>query len=233
MNAVITGATKGMGRAIANKLAKEGFNLVICSRSQQEISSFINDLSQETPDINVYGLQTDCSDADQVRKFAVFVQQHFQCVDVLINNVGVFYPGSILEEAENILPLQLQVNLNTAYMLCRSFAPAMKERRSGHIINICSVAALQPVVAAGSYSVTKAALLSLTKVLREELMPYKVKVTAIHPGSTLTSSWDGTTIPAERFVAADDVADAVLASINMSAGANVDEIVIKPLAGNI
>jgi len=233
MNAIITGATKGMGKAIAFKLAEAGYNLIICARNEAEIKAFSKDVTVSFPSISVNGLATDCSDPAQVKRFSDFVQQHFDLVDVLINNVGVFFPASVLEEDDSVFHNQLQINYLTAYHLCKVFGRRMRDAKKGHIINICSIAAINPVVQAGSYSVTKAALLHLTKVLRLELMAHKVKVTAIHPGSTLTSSWDGTDIPAERFIAANDVADAVLCCLKMSVGANPDELIITPSEGNI
>jgi short-subunit dehydrogenase len=107
----------------------------------------------------------------------------------------------------------------------------MRAAGAGHIINICSVAGLEPVVAAGSYSVTKYALMGLTKVLREELKPAGVKVTAIIPGATLTHSWEGTDIAPEHFIQPEDIASGVLACLQMSAGANIEELVIKPQSG--
>ncbi|WP_207423662.1 SDR family NAD(P)-dependent oxidoreductase [Desertivirga brevis] len=233
MNAIITGATKGIGRAIAFKLAEAGYNIIFCARDQQDINTLCDDLIALNPSVSALGLATDCSDPLQVERFSGFVQQHFDSVDVLINNVGVFIPASILDEDESDFQKQLQINYLTAYHLCRIFGRQMREAKKGHIINICSVAAISPVVAAGSYSVTKAALLSLTKVLRQELMAHRVKVTAIHPGSTLTSSWEGTSIPTERFIAAADIADAVLCCLMMSVGANPDELLISPSGGNI
>ncbi len=233
MNAVITGATKGMGRAIALKLAEAGYNLAICSRNQLEIDSFCREIMSEYPSIRAVGLNTDCADPLSVTSFVNFVQQQFQRVDVLVNNVGIFNPGSILDEEESNLVTQLQVNFQTAYTLCRAFGRQMRDNRSGHIVNICSIAAINPVAEAGSYTVTKFALHGLTKVLRLELMSHNVKVTAILPGSTLTSSWEGTEVPADRFVAADDVANAVLYCLASSAGSNPDEIIITPLKGQI
>ena len=109
----------------------------------------------------------------------------------------------------------------------------MRNNKSGYIINICSIAAINPVFEAGSYTVTKLALHGLTKVLRLELMQHNVKVTAILPGSTLTSSWEGTTIPEESFIAAEDVANAVMYCVGSSAGSNPEEIIIKPLSGQV
>jgi len=103
----------------------------------------------------------------------------------------------------------------------------------GHIFNICSIAALTPVVEAGTYSVTKFALLGLTKVMRLELQAHNVKVTAVIPGSTLTSSWDGVKVDKNVMVMPEDIASAVVNIYNMSPGANVDEIVIKPVNGQV
>lgn len=233
MNAVITGATKGMGRAIAIKLAEAGYNLALCSRNQAELDAFCRELTSQYPAIRALGLNTNCTEPLQVKAFASFVQQHFQQVDVLINNVGIFSPGSILDEQESALESQFQVNFHTAYILCRAFGRQMRDNRSGYIINICSIAAISPVFEAGSYTVTKFALHALTKVLRLELMPHNVKVTAILPGSTLTNSWEGTTIPKERFIAAEDVANAVVYCLGSSAGSNPEEIIISPLSGQI
>jgi len=233
MNAVITGATKGIGKAIAEKLAYSGYNLAICSRNQAEIDTFKKELILINPEIIVAGLQTDCADPEQVHHFAGFVQQHFPVVDVLVNNVGIYIPASILDETDKTMNLHMQLNFNTAYHLCRVFGRQMRDNCNGHIINICSVAAIKPVVTAGSYTVTKFALLGLTRVLREELMPYQVKVTAILPGSTLTHSWEGTDIPPERFVAAADVADAVFNCLQSSSGCNIDELILRPVKGEI
>jgi 3-oxoacyl-[acyl-carrier protein] reductase len=233
MNAVITGATKGMGRAIAIKLAEAGYNLAICSRDQLAIDALCQDLSALNPAIKAIGLQTNCAEPTEVKAFADFVEQHFEQVDVLINNVGIFYPGSVLDEDEDNLAIQFQVNFNTAYILCRRFGKAMRGRQRGYIINICSIAAINPVAEAGSYTVTKFALLGLTRVLRAELMKHNVKVTAILPGSTLTDSWKGTTLPKDQFVAEEDIANAVLFCLNTSSGANPDEIIMTPLTGQI
>jgi hypothetical protein len=109
----------------------------------------------------------------------------------------------------------------------------MKDAREGHIVTICSVAALDPIAAAGTYSVTKIALLGLSKVMRLEMQPYNVKVTAVIPGSTLTNSWAGTTINQDKFVLPEDIASAIVNIYNMSKGANVDEIIIRPSTGQV
>ncbi|HEY0896574.1 MAG TPA: SDR family oxidoreductase, partial [Sphingobacteriaceae bacterium] len=215
------------------RLAEHHYNLFLCSRSQSELDAFRQELLDIFPSLSIRTRATDLGDMADLAEFAGFVKQDGSPVDVLINNAGLFLPSGILDEAEDTLEKQFSVNVRAPHFLCKAFGREMKARRSGHLINISSVAAVDPVKTAGSYTVTKAALLSLTSVLREELMEFGVKVTAILPGSTLTGSWTGTTIPADRFIDPDDIANAVIMCLQASKGGNVDEIIIRPTLGNI
>jgi short-subunit dehydrogenase len=125
------------------------------------------------------------------------------------------------------------INLGAAYELYRHFGKKMIAARSGHIFNICSVASLTPLAEAGTYSVTKYALLGLSKVMRTEMQGHDVKVTAVIPGSTLTDSWKGMQVDPTKMVLPEDIANAVIQIYYMSAGANVDEIIIKPANGQV
>jgi 3-oxoacyl-[acyl-carrier protein] reductase len=227
MNAIITGATKGIGKAIATRLAKHGYNLAICSRDSNELEHFADDLRHTGAKIMIW--QADCSIKQEVYAFCDAVKKQMETVDVLVNNAGTYLPGSLLDESDDHLQKQMDLNLNSAYYLSKYFGKMMRERQSGHIFNICSVASKTIVENAGSYSVTKSALLSLNDVLRAELSKHNVKVTAILPGSTLTASWEGTQIPADRFVQPEDIASALYTILNLSKGVNVDEIVLRPL----
>jgi short-subunit dehydrogenase len=125
----------------------------------------------------------------------------------------------------------VNTNLMPAYELYRYFGKTMIAARSGHIFNICSVASLNPIAEAGIYSVTKYALLGLNKVMRLEMQQHGVKVTAIIPGSTLTDSWKGMVVEKDQMVLPEDIASAIINIYKMSAGANVDEMIIKPVTG--
>lgn len=232
-NALITGATKGIGLAIAKALAKEGINLAICSRNGEELLSVKEALLQINPQIKVFTSITDCSLRPEVIRFAAEAEQELKAVQILVNNVGAFFPGSILDEEENNLQKQLDLNLMAGYELYRFFGKKLMAARCGHIFNICSVAAKKVVANAGSYSVTKFAQRGLNDVMREEMKAYQVKVTAVYPGSTLTDSWNGTSIPAEKFIMPEDIAAAIVACLKMSAGANVDELTIRTTTGEI
>ena len=227
MNAVITGATKGIGRAIAIKLAENGYNIAICARNAAELEAFSAELS--AAGVQVFSFAADLEVKAEVSNFCNAVSESFSKIDVLVNNAGVYLPAALLDEADDAFEKQLNLNLLAPYYLSKYFGKIMRNQQSGHIFNICSVASKEIIPNAGGYCVTKSALLSLNDVCREELSKYNVKVTAILPGSTLTSSWEGTEIPAERFVQPEDIANTIHTILNLSAGVNVDEVTLKPL----
>jgi short-subunit dehydrogenase len=227
MNAIITGATKGIGRAIAIKLAGEGYNLAICSRNEAELSGLASTLAAFN--IQVHYRATNFASKASIYEFCDFCSTVFEHVDLLVNNAGVFIPGNFLDEDDDSFEQQLQINLSSAYYLSKYIGRQMRTQASGHIINICSTASKQIKENAGSYAVTKSALLSLNNVLRDELATHNVKVTAILPGSTLTASWDGTEIPKEKFVQPEDIAESISQLLKLSTGANVDELIIRPI----
>ncbi len=227
MKAVITGATKGIGRAIAIKFAQNGYDLVLVARGLNELEKLKQEL---TPYGNaVFTQAADCSVKEEVYAFLNSTAINLDQVDVLVNNVGIFLPGSLLDEDDETFEKQQHLNTNAGYYISKFFGKKMRSAKRGHIFNICSVASKAPVKNGGSYSVTKAAMLSLNHVLRQELAPHNVKVTAFLPGSTKTSSWEGTTIPDEKFVQPEDIAETLFTILNLSKGVNVDEVLITPL----
>ncbi|MFN0293207.1 SDR family oxidoreductase [Pedobacter helvus] len=226
MKAIITGVTKGIGKAIAIALAKKGYDIIGCARNSEELRGFETEI--RSYGVNVLAIKADCSKKEEVIAFIDKAIEFAEKIDVLVNNVGVFYPGSLLEEEDDVFEMQQQTNVNATYYIAKYVGKMMREQGFGHIFNICSVASKMPVENAGSYSVTKAAMLSLNHVLRRELAAYKVKVTAIIPGATYTASWGGTTLDKAKFVQPEDVAAALITVLNLSDGANVDELTITP-----
>ena len=227
MNAIVTAATKGMGRAIALRLSEAGYNLAICARNVDELMSFKDEL--QSSGVKVTAFKADFSVKEEVYGFCRHVAAYYPTIDVLVNNAGTFLTGEVLDESDDQFETLLDLNLNSSYYCTKFFGKMMREQRSGHVFNICSVASKKIAENAGSYSVTKTAMFSLNNVFREELSKYNVKVTAVLPGSTLTSSWEGTDIPAERFVQPEDVANTIFNVLQLSTGANVDEITITPV----
>jgi short-subunit dehydrogenase len=219
---VVTGGSKGIGRAIADKFVAEGFDAVVCARSVDEITS---------PGLLPFA--ADLSTRDGVNALRDYVRSLNRPVDVLVNNAGVFQPGQIQNEAEGVFEELMNTNVASAYHLTRGLIGGMISRRKGHIFMMCSTASITPYTNGGSYCISKFALLGMSRVLREELKPHSVKVTALLPGATLTNSWAGTDLPEDRFLKADDVANSTWAAYSLSASAVIEEILIRPQLGDI
>ena len=232
-NALITGATKGIGRAIAIAFAKEGINIAICSRNEKDLADFKQELQRINSRIKVVAQVADGSNKEQLLQFAAFTEVQLGFVSIIVNNLGMFEQQSILDDAGDTFQKHIDTNLMPAYHLYRYFGKTMKAARTGHIFTICSVASLNPIPEAGAYSVTKYALLGLNKTMRQEMQPYNVKVTAVIPGSTLTNSWKDAVVDPDKFVLPEDVASAIINTYKMSTGANVDEIIIRPVGGQV
>jgi short-subunit dehydrogenase len=230
---VITGGTKGIGRAIAFKFASEGWDVVNCSSNSENLEHFKNEFQTLFPNRSLFAFQADLSKPEQVKNFCKEVVNINRPIQVLVNNAGVFLPGSILEEADGVLEFQLALNVQSAYYVSRAIIPTMVESGKGAVFSICSTASIMPYINGGSYCISKYALLGMTKVLREELKSKGVKVTAVLPGATLTNSWKGTDLPESRFIKPEDIADAIFSTYSLSGNAVVEEILIRPQEGDL
>jgi short-subunit dehydrogenase len=228
-SALVTGASKGMGKAIALALATKGYDLALCARNIETLQEVENEIQKKNPSVKVFLKTCDFSIAKEVEQLATWVETHFPVLDVLVNNVGMYERVSLLKEGPNVFNNHMQVNLYTPHFLSNYFGQIMRDAGKGHIFNITSIASREPVPAAGAYTITKFALEGLTKVLREELRKSGVKVTEIIPGSTLTSSWEGTEISAEEFVLPEDIAKVLVTCLSLSSGANIEEVIIRPI----
>jgi NADP-dependent 3-hydroxy acid dehydrogenase YdfG len=219
---VVTGGTKGIGRAIVDKFAQEGFIVLTCARTKEE----------NFPE-NVHFFKADMSKKAEVLAFADFVKATVNQVDILVNNTGFFLPGQIHNEEEGTIEAMIETNLYSAYHLTRALIGNMIERKEGYVFNICSTASITAYTNGGSYCISKFALLGMSKVLREELKPHHVRVTSILPGATLTNSWAGVELPAERFIAPEDIAQVVWTAYNLPDSTVLEEILMRPMLGDL
>jgi short-subunit dehydrogenase len=229
---VVTGGTKGIGRAILERFAQAGFDVATCARKANELDK-LKETFEAKFKVKAFVQKADLSDKSQVKVFAEFVSGLNRPVDVLVNNAGYFTPGSVLDEAEGSLESMVNSNVYSAYYTTRGLAPAMKKNKSGHIFNMCSIASIKAYPSGGSYAISKFALLGFSKVLREELKEFGIRVTAILPGATRTASWDGVEQPDDRFMKVEDVADTVFSAYSLSSRSVVEEILIRPQLGDI
>jgi len=232
MKAVITGASQGIGKAIADQFAAAGYDLFLCSRGEVRLYNTLEELQTKYPERQLYARVTDMSQQADAAAFAQWILS-FGVPDVLVNNAGQFIQGSISEEAAGTLEQMMQVNLFSAYHLTRALLPAMKAAGRGHIFNLCSIASLRAYPHGGSYGISKYALAGFTANLREELKTQGIKVTGVFPGATMSPSWEGSGVPAERIMQASDVASMIVAAASLSPAAVVEEIVLRPQLGDL
>ena len=230
---VVTGGTKGIGRAIIEKFSQHGFDIVTCSRNQQELETLKTTIHKVSPATNVFFQQADLSEKNQTKAFCEFVKMLNRPIDVLVNNAGYFLPGQIVNEPEDTLEKMINANVYSAYHTTRGLAAEMINKRAGHIFNMCSIASIKAYHNGGSYAISKFALLGFSKCLREELKEFGIRVTAVIPGATKTASWDGVDLPDARFIKVEDVADAIYAAYSLSERSVMEEIIIRPQLGDI
>lgn len=230
MKVVITGASRGLGKAMAIQFALAGYELCLVARNKELLSNLQEEL---LPTTHATLIIADLSHKEDTKAAAQKILSQFGVPDILINNAGTFLPGSVSEEEEGVLESMLQNNLMSAYHFTRALLPAMKDRHSGHIFNMCSIASLQAYSNGGSYSISKFALLGFSKNLREELKPHQIKVTAIMPGAVYTDSWAGSGVDPQRIMESEDIAKMVLAMSQLSPQACVEDIVIRPQLGDL
>lgn len=232
MTAIITGATKGIGRAIAELLASKGMNLHVCARSEEDLMD-MKEKIETSYNVKVHTERVDMSDSVQVKNYGQKILQEVDEISVLVNNTGIFIPGSIADEEEGSLEKMIHTNLYSAYHLTRALLPHMKQNGHGHIFNMCSIASKIAYPNGGSYSISKFALLGFSKVLREELKSSEIKVTSILPGATWSNSWAGVELPEDRLMQAKDIALSVWNALQMSPSAVVEEIILRPQLGDL
>jgi short-subunit dehydrogenase len=233
MNAVITGASRGMGKAVAQIFALHGYNLYLSSKSEEHLLQTLGELKASYPKINIEAKAFDLGKKPEAQLFGEWVAGSADTIDVLVNNVGTFIQGNISSEPDGALEQMLEVNLYSAYHTTRALLPKMMAEKSGHIFTMCSIASLAAYPNGGAYSISKYALLGFTKNLRKELMPYNIKVTAIIPGAVYTDSWKGSGVAESRIMEAEDIAMMIYTTSRLSSQATVEEIVIRPQLGDL
>ena len=230
---VVTGGSKGIGRAVIEKFAAHDFDIATCARNEQELQQMKADIEKKFTGIQVFCKSADMADKQQVNLFTDFVLKLNRPVEILVNNAGYFIPGEITTEPEGTLESMINANLYSAYYTTRGIVTKMKQSRAGHIFNICSIASIKAYANGGSYAISKFAMLGFSKCLREELMNFNIRVTAVMPGATKTRSWEGVDLPEERFMKIEDIADTIFSAYSLSKRSVVEEIIIRPQLGDI
>jgi short-subunit dehydrogenase len=233
MNAIVTGSTKGIGRALIFGLLREGWHVAASSRHQGDLNALRTEAKAKYPNQQCLIQTVDFRNKAETVGYANTMLSSWSEIDLLINNAGIFFPGAVHQEADDVLEETMRLNVFGPYYLTRALLPNMMQRKKGHIINMCSIASLLSYPNGGAYTISKFAMLGFSKALREEMKPYGIKVTSVMPGATWTASWEGAEYPEERLMTPEDVAEMILATTRLSDAAVVEEIIIRPQLGDL
>jgi len=204
LSAIVTGASKGIGRAVARHLAKKGFNLLLISRSKNLLAELQQELNQNNTNRVVKTAAIDVSHAEEVEKAIEDFYKITNSIDLLFNNAGYVKRGtSDIDTTE--LSTMINSNLVGAINLIRSVVPLMKIKNSGYIINVSSRSAETPRSFLGGYSATKAALLAFSESLYKEMKDTNIKVTALCPGFVDTEMTSDVKEDRNKLIKTDDI----------------------------
>lgn len=228
---LITGASRGFGKALAEIFASHGHNLLLTARQPVALYNTMAELQSRFPDIEIKALPADLSNQQGIDEVISWAKAFD--IEILINNAGSFVPGSTHNEPEGALEQMMATNLYSAYHLTRGLLPNMMSRSRGHIFNMCSIASLKAYPNGGAYSISKFALYGFTQNLRQEMKPHGIKVTAVLPGAAYTDSWIGSGIDPKRIMEAADIAKMIYAASQLSPQACVEDIVLRPQLGDL
>jgi short-subunit dehydrogenase len=231
-NIIITGASRGLGYAIAEIFAENGNHLLLTSINESKLSNAAGQLENRYPDIMIRAKPFDLSKKEQAKAFGEWCLKNAS-PDVLVNNAGSFAGSNVHSEEDGALEEMIETNLYSAYHLTRVIVPAMIEKKGGHIFNMSSIAGLKAYPNGGSYSISKFALRGFSINLRDELKPHNIKVTTVFPGAAYTDSWAASGFERKRFMEASDIAKMVYAASQLSPQACVEEIILRPQLGDI
>lgn len=216
-NALITGAGKGIGKAIAIALAQEGVNVILVSRTQNDVDQ----LAIETSNLGVksLALSADVSDINSINTAVEKALTEFKSIDILINSAGIAAFGKFMELEPDAWERIIQVNLMGTYYTTRAIIPNMIERQTGDIINISSTAGLNGNALTSAYSASKFAVLGLTDSLMQEMRKHNIRVTALTPSTVATDMAKDLNLTdgnPEKVMQAEDIAELVIAQLKLS-----------------
>jgi len=222
--AIITGSGRGIGKDIALTLAKEGCNIVITSRTKDQLDKVAAQLEKNSA--GFLSLALDMAKKEDIDILVDETLKKFKSIDILINNASVLYSEPFLESSDEVWDKTFNVNLKSVFLLSRKVLKLMCERKSGYIINISSTAALgvPPVIAA--YGISKLAVSGLSQVLYETGKEFGVKVSTVYPGMTDTEMLRGFNPPVEskKWMMPEDITGCVTFLLKQS-----ERVVIKDI----
>jgi NAD(P)-dependent dehydrogenase (short-subunit alcohol dehydrogenase family) len=229
--AVVTGAGRGIGRAVAVRFAREGAAVALAARSAAELDGVAREIAQAGG--RTLAAPTDVRQEATVEALARRVLAEWGRVDVLVNAAGLASFAPVTDSKLDDWDQMLAVNLRGAVLCCRAVLPAMTARRQGTIINVGSVVTSRSLTGSAAYTASKYGLLGFSRVLAEEVRPHGVRVGVLSAGATDTPLWDATpgAPPRDRMLRADQVAAAALFMAGLDPNATLEEMTLLPAGG--
>lgn len=231
--ALITGASSGIGKATALTFAKAGINLALVSRSVEKLEAVAVAARQAGVEAKVYPL--DLADIDVVQAKIEAIAADFGAINILVNNAGMGYTGTLSETPLCDWLAVMNLNLTSVFQCILGILPMMRDRQSGTIINVASIAAKQAFPQWGAYSVSKAGLIALSKTLAVEERANGIRVTAICPGAVNSELWDTETVKQNfdrsAMLTPEIVAQSILHTALLPEQAAIEELTLMPSAG--
>jgi 3-oxoacyl-[acyl-carrier protein] reductase len=224
--ALITGASRGIGLAIAQSLAAMGAKLGLCARDPKRLSSSAAEFERQGT--SVVAVPADVSRSDDIAALVQKTEQLLGPIEILVNNAGIGYFGPTHEASEANWDAVLDTNLKSVFLLSRAVAPGMIARRSGHIVNIASLAGKNAFAGGGIYCASKWGLLGLTECIAEDLRPHGIRVSAVCPGSVATDFSPHGTKDSRKMLQPGDVAHAVAMILTQAPQSFISEVVLRP-----
>lgn len=228
--ALVTGGNRGIGLAIATKLAGTGATVIITGRDEQTLTDAAAQISRSGG--KAVTRHCDVRNPKSVAALFTAVREEFRHLDILVNNAGIAQPNmSISDMSLDVWHEVIETNLTGLFLCTKAALPLL--RTGGTVVNNLSVSAKVVFPSFSAYTTSKQGALGFTNSLREELRPRGVRVIALMPGATDTGIWDQfwPNAPRERMMSAESVADMLLAAILLPENASVDELMILPTAG--
>lgn len=224
--ALITGASRGIGLAIARSLSGMGASLALCARNAKGLDDAAEKFRSEG--IPILAIPADVSRANEISSLVQKTEQSLGPIEILINNAGIGYFAPAHEASEANWDAVLDTNLKSVFLLSKAVAPGMIRRRSGHIVNIASLAGKNTFAGGGIYCASKWGLLGLTGCMAEDLRPQGIRVSAICPGSVATDFSPHAGKDPNKMLQPDDVAHAVEMVLTQAPQSFISEILLRP-----
>ncbi len=232
--ALITGASSGIGKATALAFARAGIHVALLSRSLEKLEAVAETIRQSSEvDVAVYPV--DLARVDRVRERIGKIAAEFAPVDILINNAGMGYTKPLIDTPLADWQRVLDLNLTGAFECIQGILPMMRDRGTGTIVNVVSIAGKQAFPGWGAYCTSKFGLMGLTKALAAEERANGIRVTAVCPGAVNSPIWDTETVNADfdrsKMLTPESVAESILQTIQMPSEATIEEVTLMPSAG--